>query len=359
MERYSRQVLLKEFGEKGQAKLSASKILIAGVGGLGCPALLYLAAAGAGCIGIADDDYVSLNNLQRQVLFSTKDIGKSKVMVAKEKIKEINPEVEILVHEERLTNANALDVIKGYDLVIDGTDNFPSKYLINDACVLLNKPLIYGSVSKFEGQVAVFNVRDKKNVTCNYRDLFPQPPAEKILSCAEEGVLGSTTGIIGTMQANEAIKLISGIGEPLLNQLFIFNSLNNQSYTIEISANSKDYQLPSNEDEFRQTNYDWLCGAGIQIEEIDGVKLREMIEEKEAVFIDVREFDEKPEVNFEHQRMPLSKFKSQIENITASKIVCFCQTGKRSVDAARMLVEHFGETKKVYSLKDGVLSLQD
>ena len=244
-ERYSRQVSLKEFGEKGQRKLASSKILIIGVGGLGCPALLYLAAAGVGCIGIADDDFVSLNNLQRQVLFSTKDVGKSKVLVAKEKINELNPGVEIIVHKERLANTNALDIIKEYDVVIDGTDNFPSKYLINDACALLGKPLIYGSVSKFEGQVAVFNVSDKKNIKCNYRDLFPQPPEEKILNCAEEGVLGVTTGIIGTMQANEAIKLCTGIGEPLINQLLIFNSLNNQSYIVEISENKTAYKLPA------------------------------------------------------------------------------------------------------------------
>ncbi len=355
-ERYRRQVSLKEFGEKGQRKLASAKIFIAGVGGLGCPALLYLAAAGVGCIGIADADYVSLNNLQRQILFSTKDIGKSKVLVAKEKIKELNPEVEIIVHEERLTNTNAFDIIRGYDLVIDGTDNFPSKYLINDACVLLNKPLVYGSVSKFEGQVAVFNVSDKQNVKCNYRDLFPQSPAEKVLSCAEEGVLGFTTGIIGTTQAIEAIKLLTGIGEPLVNQLLIFNSLNNQSYVVEISENRNAYHLPLDENEFRQTDYDWWC-APANVEVIDGTQLQKMISENDTLIIDVREVEEIPHVEFRHERIPLSDFQNQIENISAEKIVCFCQTGKRSMDAARILVEKYGETKKVYSLKDGVLSL--
>lgn len=357
IERYSRQVSLKEFGEKGQEKLISSKILIVGMGGLGCPALLYLAAAGACCIGIADDDFVSLNNLQRQVLFSTKDIGKSKVIVAKEKIKELNPGVKIISHNQRVTNKNALNVIKEYDIVIDGTDNFPSKYLINDACVLLDKPLVYGSVSKFQGQVAVFNVADKKNVKCNYRDLFPQPPDEKILNCAEEGVLGVTTGIIGTMQANEAIKLLTCIGQPLINQLLIFNSLNNQSYTLDISENREAYQLPSTEDEFRQMDYNLLCA---QISFEIGIKeLHEFLEEDETLFIDVREIGEEPEVDFKHERIPFSDFKKQIENIDSPKIVCFCQTGKRSVDAARMLVEHFGETKKIYSLKGGVLSLHD
>jgi len=358
-ERYSRQVSLKELGETGQKKLASAKILIVGAGGLGCPALLFLAAAGVGCIGIADDDLVSLSNLQRQVLFSSKDVGKSKVFVATEKIKELNPYVKVISHPERLTTENALDVIKDYDIVIDGTDNFPSKYLINDACVLLGKTLICGSVSKFEGQVAVFNVADKKNVKCNYRDLFPQPPEEKILNCAEEGVLGVTTGIIGTMQANEAIKLLTGIGEPLINQLLIFNSLNNHSYILEITENNESYQLPSNESEFRQTDYDWVCALATGIEEIDATQLRTIIEENETLFIDVREVEEMPEVNFKHQRIPLSDFRNQIENISADKIVCFCQTGKRSLDAARILFEKFGETKKVYSLKNGVLSLHD
>jgi adenylyltransferase/sulfurtransferase len=357
-ERYIRQVSLKEFGEKGQNKLASSKILIVGIGGLGCPALLYLAAAGAGCIGIADDDFVSLNNLQRQVLFSTKDVGKSKVIVAKEKIKDINDGIEIICYDEKLTHKNALDIIKGYDVVIDGTDNFPSKYLINDACVLLDKPLVYGSVSKFEGQVAVFNVADRNNVKCNYRDLFPQPPDEKILNCAEEGVLGLTTGIIGMMQANEAVKLLTGMGEPLVNQLLIFNSLNNQSYTLEIFENREAYQLPCNRDEFMRTDYDWLCATITDIEEIDGTQLREMLAENETLFIDVREIEEKPEVDFKHERMPLSDFKNQIENIGADRIVCICQTGKRSIDAARILMEKFGKSKKIYSLKGGVLSLQ-
>ncbi len=358
-ERYSRQVSLKEFGETGQKKLASAKILIVGVGGLGCPALLYLAAAGTGCIGIVDDDFVSLNNLQRQVLFSPKDVGRSKVIVAKEKIMEYNPEIEIISRPERLTNKNALDVIIDYDIVIDGTDNFPSKYLINDACLLLEKPLIYGSVSRFEGQLAVFNVADKKNIKCNYRDLFPQAPDEKILSCAEEGVLGCTTGIIGTMQANEVIKLVTGIGEPLINHLLIYNSLNNKSYTLEVSENRQAYPLPCNKNEFRQTDYDWLCAADLAIEDINGAQLRDMLHENEILFIDVREFEEMPEVDFKHERIPLSQFKNRMENIHSAKIVCFCQTGKRSVNAARMLVDHFGTSKKIYNLRGGVLSLHD
>jgi molybdopterin/thiamine biosynthesis adenylyltransferase/rhodanese-related sulfurtransferase len=358
-ERYSRQITLKGFGENGQNKLSVAKVLIAGVGGLGCPALLYLAASGVGCIGIVDDDFVSLNNLHRQVLFSTEDVGKPKVQVAEKKIKESNPEVKIISYQEKLTNENALEIISKYDIVLDGTDNFPSKYLINDACVLLDKPLIYGSVSKFEGQLSIFNVADKKNVKCNYRDLFPQPPDEKILNCSEEGVLGVLTGIIGTMQANEAIKLLTGIGDPLINSLLIFNSQNNQSYTLEITENKEAYHLPSNENEFKQTNYDWLCKPDIKIEEIDDKQFRKMLNEDAVLFIDVREVEEKPMMNFNHKKMPLSRFQKEIENITENKIVFFCQTGKRSLDAAKILLDQFGETKKVYSLKGGVLSLQN
>ena len=191
--RYQRQVSLKEFGKSGQQKLLNTKVFIAGAGGLGCPALLYLAAAGIGTIGFADDDVVSLSNLHRQVLFSMDDIGKPKVQVAEKKLKQLNPGITIIPYPVKLTSRNALNIIKEYDVIIDGTDNFAAKYLLNDACVLLDKPLIYGSVSKFEGQVAILNVRDEKNIKCNYRDMFPQPPVDEIPNCSEDGVLGVVT----------------------------------------------------------------------------------------------------------------------------------------------------------------------
>jgi adenylyltransferase/sulfurtransferase len=358
-ERYRRQITLKGFGETGQRKLAASKILIAGIGGLGCPALLYLAASGAGLIGIADDDFVALSNLPRQVLFSAEDVGQLKAEVAKKKINKLNPDVQIIAYPQRLTNENAIDILGKYDVIIDGTDNFPSKYLLNDACILLNKPMVYGSVSKFEGQVAVFNVADKKNVKCNYRDLFPQPPAEEILNCSEEGVLGVVTGIIGAMQANEAIKLLTGTGVPLINRLLIFNSLNNQSYTIEVTENKEAYRVPSTENEFKETNYDWVCSPDTRIKVITPKVFLEMLDEKEVLFVDVREPGEKPEVDFHHKKMPLSDFQNEIMNISENKIVLFCQTGKRSLDAAQMLLDQYGATKKVYSLNGGVLSLQE
>jgi adenylyltransferase/sulfurtransferase len=316
-----------------------------------------LAAAGVGTLGVADDDVVSLNNLHRQVLFSTYDVGKLKVEAASEKMHLLNPEVRVISFPKKLTNQNAIEILKDFDIVIDGTDNFPSKYMINDACVMLDKPLIYGSVSKFEGQVAVFNLPDAEGKKCNYRDLFPQPPHERIFSCAEEGVLGTTTGIIGSMQANEVIKIIAGIGKPLINQLMIFNSLTNESFILEVSKNRKDYYLPANEEEFKKMNYDWFCPANFNVEEIDQFRFNELLNEKDVTFIDVRELDEKPEVDFDHQRIPLGELNDKLKNVTTKQIVCFCQTGKRSVEAAKILSEKFGESKKIYSLKGGVLSL--
>jgi adenylyltransferase/sulfurtransferase len=355
--RYQRQVSLKEFGEGAQQKLLATKIFIAGAGGLGCPSLLYLTAAGIGTIGFADDDIVSLSNLHRQILFLMEDIGKPKTEVAEKKLKQLNPGITINSYPVKLTSGNVLNIIKDYDVIIDGTDNFAAKYLLNDACVLLNKPLIYGAVSKFEGQVAILNVRDEKNIKCNYRDMFPQPPLEEIPNCSEDGVLGVVTGIIGTMQANEAIKLISGVGVPLINRLMIYNSLTADTYTIDLAENKNAYSLPLNEEEFMQMNYDWLCETSQHVKIIDAAFFRQMLAENNAAFIDVRENDETPSVDFHHTKIPLSQFKNEWKNIEENKIVLFCQTGKRSLKAAQILLNAGGKTRKVYSLKDGILSL--
>jgi sulfur-carrier protein adenylyltransferase/sulfurtransferase len=356
-ERYQRQISLKEFGERGQQKLLSAKVFVAGVGGLGCPALLYLAAAGIGTIGFADDDVVSLSNLHRQVLFSMEDIGMPKVQVAEKRLKQLNPGITIISYPVKLTNQNVLNILRDYDVIIDGTDNFAVKYLLNDACVLLDKPLIYGSISKFEGQVAILNVSDEKNAKCNYRDLFPQPPTDEIPNCAEDGVLGVVTGIIGTMQANEAIKLITGIGEPLINRLMIYNSLNSETYIVKISENKDAYISPVNEEEFIKMNYDWLCETNQNVEIIDAIIFRQMLTENNTAFIDVREKDEKPDVHFFHKKIPLSQFENEFKNIDENRIVLFCQTGKRSLKAAQILLNDNEKTKKVYSLKDGILSL--
>ncbi|MBX2841164.1 MAG: molybdopterin-synthase adenylyltransferase MoeB, partial [Flammeovirgaceae bacterium] len=217
LERYSRHLIIPEFNIEGQRKLKAAKVLVVGTGGLGSPMLLYLAAAGVGTIGIVDFDVVDDSNLQRQVLYSINDVGVPKVEAAKKRIEALNPHINIIVHETMLTSQNALDIVKDYDVVADGTDNFPTRYLVNDACVLLGKTNVYASIFRFEGQVSVFNYTDKEgNLGPNYRDLFPSPPPPGLVpSCAEGGVIGVLPGIVGSLQANEVIKVITGVGEPL------------------------------------------------------------------------------------------------------------------------------------------------
>ncbi len=358
--RYQRQVILKEFGITGQDKLSKASVLVIGAGGLGCPALQYLAAAGVGSIGIVDDDVVALSNLHRQVLFTTNDIGYSKVLKAKDRLQQLNEEITVTAFNERLTVENALRIFSGYTIILDGSDNFATRYLVNDACVLLNKPLIYGAVSQFEGQVAVFNFDNgagKKPV--NYRDVFPEPPqAGEVLSCAEAGVLGVLPGIIGTMQANETIKLITGTGKPLVNCLLTYNALTNQVYTVELQPNEKTSAiLPANVQEFLKMDYAVTCGSSITGEEISIGDFENLLPGGNVAVIDVRELDESPEVTtFIHTKIPLGNLRTQIPVIQQDNIVVFCQTGKRSMQAAQWLSNTFGDTKKVFSLQGGILN---
>lgn len=229
--RYSRQIILDEVGGAGQKKLLSSSIFIAGTGGLGVPASMYLVAAGVGKVAIADFDNVDLSNLQRQVLYSTDDIGKSKVDVAYEKLKRLNPDVELVKIKEKLNASNIVDLIKDFDIVIDGSDNFPARYAVSDACVILGKPYIYGSVLRFEGQVSTFVPSEG---AC-YRCLYPEPPPPGVMpSCQEAGVLGVVPGIIGLLQANEALKMILGVGEPLINKLLVFDALSTKFETFKI-----------------------------------------------------------------------------------------------------------------------------
>ena len=241
LERYSRHIILKEVGAKGQKKLLNAKVLIIGAGGLGAPAAMYLAAAGVGTIGIADADEVDLSNLQRQIIHSTQDIGKPKVESAKETMEAINPDVTVKTYHTFVTSENILDLVKEYDFIIDGTDNFPAKFLINDACVILDKPFIYGSIFIFEGQVSLFNAKDKTGINGpTYRCLFPTPPAEgTIPSCEEAGVIGFLPGLIGTLQAAEAIKWITGIGESLSGKLLSVNSLDMGFDLFDVERNEK------------------------------------------------------------------------------------------------------------------------
>ena len=358
-QRYQRQILLKEFGVAAQDKLLQAKVLVIGAGGLGCPALQYLTAAGIGTIGIVDDDVVSITNLHRQVLYGMNDIGLPKAEVAVEKLKKLNDEISIILYNERLTNKNALAIISGYDIVIDGTDNFSSRYMINDACVILNKPLIYGAISKFEGQVAVFNVKDKvSKVVTNYRDLFPIPPKDdEVMNCAEAGVLGILPGIIGTMQANETIKLITGIGKPLINKMITYNALDNSLNEFNLSVNETTQTfIPKDEAAFANMDYEWLCATQKNNDlEIDGIAFDELLNKNNTIIIDVRELDEQPHVDeFKHEQIPLNELMLNERTIKENTVAVFCQSGKRSLQAAKFLKEKFSR-KHIYSLKGGIV----
>ncbi|HET7118402.1 MAG TPA: molybdopterin-synthase adenylyltransferase MoeB [Hanamia sp.] len=357
-QRYQRQTVLKEFGTVAQEKLFQAKVLVVGAGGLGCPALQYLAAAGVGTIGIVDFDSVELTNLQRQTLYSVEDIGKPKAQTAADKLKVFNPDIVFHIYNIQLDSKNALEIMNEYDVVTDGTDNFATRYLVNDGCVLLNKPLVYGAVLRFEGQVGVLNMEDKDtNIKTNYRDLFPVPPdPASAPSCNEAGVLGVLPGIIGTLQATEAIKIITGIGKPLCNTIVSYNALTNLFYEFMVSpAKDINSSFPKNEEEFRNFNYEWFCGAHEELYEITPAEFDTLRSQEKIDVIDVREIDELPVVDeFLFTQIPLSKFEDAMKDVsTKNKIIVFCQTGKRSLTAVKMLTEKYPECV-AYSLKGGV-----
>lgn len=360
-ERYQRQIILNEFGEAGQEKLFHAKVLVIGTGGLGCPVLQYLTAAGVGTLGIVDDDTVALTNLHRQPLYTVLDIGQSKAERAAHVLQQLNPEINITPYHQRLTVDNALEIIRSFDIVVDGTDNFSTRYLINDACVLLKKPLVYGAISQFEGQLTIFHPQPNKENTSgvNYRDLFPNPPKEdEVLNCAEAGVLGVLPGIIGTMMANETIKLITGIGEPLINRLLTYNALNNQVYELELAAReSTQILIPASETLFKQMDYEWLCASSPSLMEIDPEAFDELWRKNSIDIIDVREPHELPAIHeFDHLKIPLQQLGKSIPDLNSDTIVVFCQSGNRSKQAATLLSGIFGTNKKIYSLKGGIVN---
>ncbi len=357
IERYSRQTILKGFGEPAQQKLGLAKVLVIGAGGLGCPALQYLTAAGIGCIGIADADIVSLSNLHRQTLYTTADIGLFKVAVAAKKLNSINPGVTIITHQFNIDNKNALTIISGYDYVLDGSDNFATRYLVNDACFILNKPLVFGAVAQYQGQLAIFNVADTNGMVTNYRDVFPVPPKKgEVLNCAEAGVMGVLPGIIGTMQAAEIIKLITGIGKPVINNLLTYNLLNNDIYDITIQPSETKHPQPLNEKEFLQMEYNNFCNlTQNQIVEIDAIQFQALRTLPSTLVIDVRELGELPLIStISHLQLPMTVFKEEIVQVKEHTLILFCQHGIRSIYAAEMIQEIFGDTKQVYSLKGGI-----
>lgn len=363
-ERYSRHISLAEFGEAGQSKINSAKVLVIGAGGLGCPVLQYLAAAGVGTIGIADDDIITLSNLHRQLLYNTADVGSIKAERAAARLKEINPGVSFNEHRVKMTNHNALELIEGYDIIVDGTDNFTTRYLVNDACSLLEKPLVFAGIYRYEGQVAVFNVADKDGNKTNYRHLFPHPPLpEEAPSCRETGVLNVLPGIIGMMQATEVIKLITGIGTPLVNQLLTYNILTGQTYIIELSAHPlPDGLLPADKSAFRNTDYAWLCGevvTGVHV--VTNDQFPAFKEDPNVALIDVRENGELPIVDYADVQLPFSVFGEQLDalqQLKEPKLLVFCQSGVRSLKAARLLRATFGDEKEIYTLDGGIKGLK-
>ena len=354
--RYSRHIVIPEFNIEGQQKLKAAKVLVVGSGGLGSPLLLYLTAAGVGTIGIIDHDVVDDSNLQRQVLFTVNDIGQSKAETAKTRLQQLNPHVKFNVYNKAFTSDNALEIIKDYDVVADGTDNFPTRYLVNDACVLSNKVNVYASIFRFEGQVSVFNFLNENNERGpNYRDLFPTPPPPGMVpSCAEGGVLGVLPGIIGSMQASEVIKVIAGVGEPLSGRLFLFDAASFTARVLKIKKND-------NTAITELIDYDQFCGISVgkekKIKEITVQALKDWQDGgKDFQLIDVREPYEYEIANLGGQLIPLTTILDNVDLISKEKnVIIHCKSGARSAAAIELLKDVF-PFENLYNLKGGILA---
>ncbi len=355
---YNRHMIIPEFGMEGQKKLKAARVLIIGAGGLGSPVGLYLAAAGVGAIGVIDFDEVELSNLHRQVIFGVEDVGKLKVDAFKKRLHSLNPHINIITHNTRLTSDNALEIFKNYDVIADGTDNFPTRYLVNDACVITGIPNVFASISQFEGQVSVFNYTDKNGVTGpNYRDLFPTPPDPGLIpNCAEGGVLGVLPGIIGTLQANEVIKVITGIGEPLSGRFFVFDALAFETRVLKISKN------PSTPKIEKLIDYVQFCSGRNHQKEIKEITVQEFeqwINNGEDIqVIDVREPAEYELENIGALLIPLGTVMDRADEISRDKkVVIHCKSGARSAKAIRELEEAYG-FENLYNLKGGIVAIE-
>jgi molybdopterin/thiamine biosynthesis adenylyltransferase/rhodanese-related sulfurtransferase len=361
--RYNRHIIIPEFGEESQLKLKAAKVLIIGSGGLGSPALLYLTAAGIGTIGIVDFDVVDDSNLQRQVLFDVHEIGKPKVEAARRKLEALNPHTRFILHNTHINSGNALDIIKDYDVVADGTDNFPTRYLVNDATLLLDKPNVYGSVFQFEGQVSVFNyVNHLGERGPNYRDLYPTPPPPGLVpSCAEGGVLGVLPGIIGSLQALEVIKVITGVGETLSGRFYTFDALNFESRTFRIKRRDDNPVNGLNPSIHELIDYEQFCGMrAVEEKPAKEISAKELydwqVKGKKFKLIDVREPSEYKIVQIGGELIPLATVANHTDQIPRDiDVVVYCKAGARSLKAIRELEEKFGYDN-LYNLKGGILS---
>jgi adenylyltransferase/sulfurtransferase len=357
--RYSRHLIIPEVGVEGQRRLKDARVLMVGAGGLGSPIGLYLAAAGVGRLGIVEADVVDVTNLQRQVLHGTKDVGRKKVESARDRIRDVNPHVDVVPHEAWLTSENALEIIRDYDLVVDGTDNFATRYLVNDACVLLGKPNVYGSIFRFEGQSTVFCTAEGP---C-YRCLYPEPPPPGLVpSCAEGGVLGILPGLVGLIQATEAVKLVTGIGAPLVGRLLLVDALAMQFRTVKLR---KDPRCPAcGTREIRALiDYQQFCGihpgedetAGVPtltVGELDARRRRG----EPLDLVDVREVHEWEIGRIEGARLaPLSRFADALKTFdSAQDVVLYCRSGVRSAKAVKVLQE--AGFRRVWTLDGGILA---
>lgn len=356
---YDRQLQLPEIGAAGQKALGDARVLVIGAGGLGCPALLYLAAAGIGTIGIADPDVVAPSNLHRQVLYGPADVGLPKAQIAARQLQRINPSIKVFPIAEKVEPRNALALISDYDLVLDGSDNFPTRYLVSDACALLDKPLVFGAVYRFEGQVGVLNV--SRNGTCtNYRDLFPRPPGPgEVPDCATAGVIGMAPGMIGTWQAVEVVKLITGAGEPLCNQVLILDLLHNRHLVIRVVSDpAAQSQRPRTAEALRTMDYGTFCGESKVVpHELDPASFDAFRRQRAVRIIDIRESDEWPPVTeFNHAHIPLARLpESDVLLSGPTPVIFFCQQGIRSARAVLWASKALPETP-VYHLKGGILA---
>ncbi|MBQ1084599.1 MULTISPECIES: adenylyltransferase/sulfurtransferase MoeZ [Nocardiopsis] len=335
--RYSRHLIIPDVGMAGQKRLKNAKVLVVGAGGLGSPALLYLAAAGVGTLGIIDFDVVDESNLQRQVIHGQSDVGRPKAESARDSIKEVNPNVEVILHQDRLESDNALDILAGYDLILDGTDNFATRYLVNDAAVILNKPYVWGSIYRFDGQVSVF----WNEYGPQYRDLYPEPPPPGMVpSCAEGGVLGVLCASIGSVMVNEAIKLITGIGDPLVGRLLIFDALEMTWREVKVRKD------PDTEPVTELIDYEAFCGAvseeateAAADSTITAPELKELLDNKpdEIFLVDVREQNEYEIVSIPGATLiPKGEFLNgkAFEQLPQDKrVVLHCKSGVRSAEA--------------------------
>jgi adenylyltransferase/sulfurtransferase len=354
MSRFERQIILNGFGIEGQQNLKKAKVLLIGAGGLGCPILLYLAAAGVGKIGIVDGDVVSISNLNRQVLYGESDLGKNKAETAARYFQGKYSDIQWEVFPEFISVENAQELISGYDLVIDGSDNFPTRYLVNDACVLLGKPLVFGAIYQHEGQVSVFNLGEN---ACNYRDLYPKmPSASEVPNCSETGVLGVLPGIIGNLMALEAIKVLSGFGKPLKNKVLFFNSIASQSYEVEITPNPESREdMPASMTSFEIMDYELACEGVKQLTWDEAMGKMGL----DIAFVDVREPGELPPLECTGlMKIPLSMLPQRLNLLEDSEeILFFCQSGIRSQKAAQQLQRDYPE-KRIYSIKGGMNALK-